>query len=239
MEKTKLVTLTYWANAIAMFKHSSWTMSYIMEGAPPEFDINSLTTNLDGIDAVLAIGWPLAQVAWWLLWGALFSAVIDVTMFAISRSLQEEQTAIGWGSVAKLSTYAVVMLASGFTQVFYAMHHSAPVQIVETDLVALQPGGWIAGLLDWVIVFLPLTPAFISFMFTMSIRSDGQKQISYTKTAQGKMYNIKEAKVYLETLGKRVGEPMIRSKCTSGHFGIKVNNQWQIAEKDLTEYAKQ
>jgi hypothetical protein len=134
-------TLVYLCIAAATAHHTAWGAAFTMQGQPPD-DL-------------------LGQLAWWLS-GALFAVAVDVSMLAISRAIRAGRERTPW----LLLAFALVALASMFTQLLYAAHHAAPLAlsagVAPAWAAALQP------LVDARVVVIPLLLPALALLYTFA-----------------------------------------------------------------------
>ncbi len=183
--------LLYISLALSTWKHTAWGYSVTFEGPPPSVDWANFVLNAQGL-------WTIGTLLAWFAWGGLMALTVDVAMWLVAKGIREQTS--GKTPFGLWLTYAVVAVISSYTQLLYATQHSAPLAIVENNIVALQPGGWLYSLLENRLILLPLALPSMSFLYTISLRIEAALKkpvLGVVDTATGeKRYSMNEAAAY-------------------------------------------
>jgi len=237
----------YIAITIATFKHNTWGFASVIEGPKPAFDF--VTNPLDTSSTVLFVFsslpnmWIAAKILGWFFWGAMMAVAFDVGMFNVSRAIQDAKESRFKKMWPLWIAYLVLAFFIAFAQFYYAAHHTAPLDVVDAGIPALDPDGFLYWLLQWAIVIYPVGLPLVSFMFTaafkiqdiLNVELIGEKE----ESTGAIVLTTSEAIKYLKQHSIQRTSAAITKLIRDGDLvATKEGRQWKIDKASLDQHFK-
>jgi hypothetical protein len=125
--------------AIATFRNSYWSVSYVFDGTQPS----------DGFGSVI-----------WVIWGAFFAFCVDFGMFKLSQKLMQKFNFV------VLFAYTFAAFISVYLQIIYASYHTTAFEFssgINSGVLSV-----LTDIVNWRLIVLPISLPLFSVIYTLA-----------------------------------------------------------------------